>query len=112
MIPSVTAVTPDDTSQADDVQKAQRDPAAFAALYRRYLTPIYRYVYSRVGNRNDAEDLTSQVFTILFGVQNTVAKYWSIKWNIGSRNCCTKRLNKSGWLLRHWQSCPIMYICL
>jgi RNA polymerase sigma-70 factor, ECF subfamily len=63
MIPSVTAVTPDDTPEAGDVQKAQRDPAAFAALYRRYVTPIYRYVYSRVGNRNDAEDLTSQVFT-------------------------------------------------
>jgi RNA polymerase sigma-70 factor, ECF subfamily len=63
MIPSLTAVTPDDTPEAGDVQKAQRDPAAFAALYRRYVTPIYRYVYSRVGNRNDADDLTSQVFT-------------------------------------------------
>lgn len=45
------------------VQAARRDPAAFAALYRRYVTPIYRYLYSRVGLRADAEDLTGQTFT-------------------------------------------------
>lgn len=45
------------------VKTAQRDPAAFAALYRRYVTPIYRYLYSRVGSAADAEDLTAQVFT-------------------------------------------------
>jgi RNA polymerase sigma factor (sigma-70 family) len=41
---------------------ARRDPAAFAALYRRYVTPIYRYLYSRVGEAAAAEDLTAQVF--------------------------------------------------
>lgn len=56
-------ISSEDTLEAGEVQKAQRDPAAFAALYRRYVAPIYRYVYSRLGNRNDAEDLTSQVFT-------------------------------------------------
>ena len=45
------------------VKAARRDPAAFATLYRRYVTPIYRYLYSRVGNGADAEDLTAQVFT-------------------------------------------------
>jgi len=44
------------------VRAARRDPAAFAALYRRYVTPIYRYLYSRVGNAADAEDLTTQTF--------------------------------------------------
>ena len=44
------------------VEASRRDPAAFAALYRRYVTSIYRYVYSRVGGRSAAEDLTSQVF--------------------------------------------------
>ncbi|MBD2102676.1 RNA polymerase sigma factor [Leptolyngbya sp. FACHB-261] len=44
------------------VQDAQRDPAAFAELYRRYLNPIYRYQMARVGNTHDAQDLTAQTF--------------------------------------------------
>ena len=44
------------------VRAARHDLAAFAQLYRRHIGPIYRYLYSRVGNRPDAEDLTSQVF--------------------------------------------------
>lgn len=44
------------------VAAAQRQPAAFDALYRRYVGPIYRYVRGRVGNQLDAEDLTAQVF--------------------------------------------------
>ena len=44
------------------VKAAQRDPAAFIALYRRYVTPVYRYLYNHVGNPADAQDLTAQVF--------------------------------------------------
>lgn len=32
------------------------------ALYERYCSAIYRFIYSKVGNREEAEDLTSQVF--------------------------------------------------
>ncbi len=35
---------------------------AFQSLYQEYLGPIYRYVYGKVGNHEEAEDLTSQVF--------------------------------------------------
>lgn len=45
------------------VQQAQCSPTAFAALYRRYVTRVYRYLYSRVGQAIEAEDLTAQTFT-------------------------------------------------
>lgn len=44
------------------VETARRDPEAFAALYRQYLTPVYRYLLRRSSNVHDAEDLTAQVF--------------------------------------------------
>ncbi len=39
------------------------DPQTFAALYRQYLPAVFRYLYRRVGNAADAEDLTAQTFT-------------------------------------------------
>jgi len=45
------------------VEQARQDPDAFAALYRRYLTPVYRYLLVRLGDPQDAEDITSRVFT-------------------------------------------------
>ena len=44
------------------VEAARGDPAAFTSLYRRYVTPVYRYLCQRVGSPAEAEDLTSQVF--------------------------------------------------
>lgn len=35
---------------------------AFGELYSRYMTPIYRYVYYRTNNAEDAEDLTETIF--------------------------------------------------
>jgi len=51
-------------SITDDVLigQIQADPKQFAPLYRRYASRVYRYLYGRVGNRTDAEDLTAQVF--------------------------------------------------
>jgi RNA polymerase sigma-70 factor, ECF subfamily len=31
-------------------------------IFARYGDPVYRFLYSRLGNREDAEDLTSEVF--------------------------------------------------
>ncbi|MFW6136076.1 MAG: RNA polymerase sigma factor [Chloroflexota bacterium] len=45
------------------MRAARRDRSAFAALYHRYVDRIYRYVYSRVGRKADAEDLTARIFT-------------------------------------------------
>ena len=44
------------------VEAARHDPQAFAALYRRYLTPVYRYLLHRLNDVHDAEDLSAQVF--------------------------------------------------
>jgi RNA polymerase sigma-70 factor (ECF subfamily) len=44
------------------VRLAQADPRAFADLYDRYVDPIYRYCYRRLGNVAAAEDATSTTF--------------------------------------------------
>jgi RNA polymerase sigma-70 factor, ECF subfamily len=44
------------------IEAAAGDPAAFSALYRTYVRSIYRYIFYRVGDAREAEDLTSQVF--------------------------------------------------
>ena len=41
---------------------AKDDQAAFGVLYERYVTKIYKYIYYRTGNHQDAEDLTAAVF--------------------------------------------------
>src|SRR6266487_2477622 len=43
-------------------QFAPLDRQEFQSLYRENLGPIYRYVYSKVRNREEAEDLTSHIF--------------------------------------------------
>jgi RNA polymerase sigma-70 factor (ECF subfamily) len=42
--------------------QARSDAQAFAELYRRYVTRVYRYHMAHTGNVHDAEDLTSQTF--------------------------------------------------
>jgi len=39
-----------------------RTPPDLEQVFSRYLDPVFRFLYSRVGNREDAEDLTSEVF--------------------------------------------------
>lgn len=69
-------------------------PGRFEEIYDTHVVPIHRFVYARVGNRPDAEDLTAQVFmraleqleldrpagqisAWLYRVaQNAVADYW------------------------------------
>lgn len=43
-------------------QQARTDAEAFAELYRRHVTGVYRYHMAHTGNVKDAEDLTSQTF--------------------------------------------------
>lgn len=54
-------VTITDTDEAL-IAQAKRDPAAFGLLYERYVTQVYNYVFHRLGNTHEAEDITAKVF--------------------------------------------------
>lgn len=48
------------------IKAAREDPKAFGALYQRHVEQVFRYLYSRVGNIHEAEDLTAQTFLAAF----------------------------------------------
>jgi RNA polymerase sigma-70 factor (ECF subfamily) len=48
--------------EAEKVSAAQKDASAFEQLYLDYADQVFRYLYSQVGQRVEAEDLASQTF--------------------------------------------------
>lgn len=44
------------------IERAKVDTEAFGQLYERYVDRIYNYVYYRMGDPAEAEDLTSKIF--------------------------------------------------
>jgi RNA polymerase sigma-70 factor, ECF subfamily len=85
----------------------------FQTFYRENLGLIYRYVYSKVGNREEAEDLTSQIFIKavrgvdtergaqsmqkwLFQVaRTTIADYWRLYYRVSASSL--DELLEAGW---------------
>jgi RNA polymerase sigma-70 factor, ECF subfamily len=59
---TLMAIHPQEQDESDLARQAFHDVEAFAELYRRNLTRVYRYHMAHVGNARDAEDLTSQTF--------------------------------------------------
>jgi RNA polymerase sigma-70 factor, ECF subfamily len=52
-------------NEADErllVEAARRDPSRFAELYELHFTRVYAYVARRTENRQEAEDITAEVF--------------------------------------------------
>ncbi len=114
---------PGETSAMEVKQNAQPEPAAlgndhvqaeeFKALYQQNLGSIYRYVYSKVGNREEAEDITSQIFMKavhgidrrrgteaiqkwLFQVaRTTIADYWRARYRLTTSSL--EELLDAGW---------------
>ena len=78
------------------VEAAQRDPRRFAELYELHFHRVYAYVVRRVGRREEAEDVTSEVF------HHALAKIGSYEW---------RGVPFSAWLIRiaanaitdHWR---------
>ena len=55
-----------ESDELELIQAARQDPAIFGELYKRYVERVYRYLYSRIGNVHEAEDLTAQTFLAAF----------------------------------------------
>lgn len=75
-----------DENTADDVlaRAAAHHAEAFVILYRRYLQRVYSYLLSRVGNVQDAQDLTSQTFiAALQSIKTFSPRYTFAAWLIG-----------------------------
>jgi RNA polymerase sigma-70 factor (ECF subfamily) len=51
-----------DTAERRAIEAAQKDPARFAELYENNFGRVYAFVARRVPDRNEAEDVTSEVF--------------------------------------------------
>ncbi len=51
-----------DEEELNLIERAKTEPEAFGNLYERYVDRIYSYIYYRVGNSAEAEDLTARVF--------------------------------------------------
>jgi RNA polymerase sigma-70 factor, ECF subfamily len=55
--------------ELDELEKikiARQDPQAFGELYKLYVEQVFRYLYSRIGNVHEAEDITAQAFLTAF----------------------------------------------
>jgi RNA polymerase sigma-70 factor (ECF subfamily) len=50
------------TAKATTWRTTADEPPDLEQVFAKYVDPIHRFIYSRVGNREDAEDLTSEVF--------------------------------------------------
>jgi RNA polymerase sigma-70 factor (ECF subfamily) len=59
---SAKEVHPNSERERRLVESAQRDPARFGDLYEHYFELVYAYVVRRTRDRNEAEDLTAEVF--------------------------------------------------
>ena len=64
------------------VAKAQKDAQAFGELYELYIDRIYSYVYSRVQNAQDAEDLTARIFYRAAGPPGSVRGQGAALWRM------------------------------
>ncbi|MBS1583174.1 MAG: sigma-70 family RNA polymerase sigma factor [Bacteroidetes bacterium] len=51
-----------DLTETEEIARAQRDAQAFAPLYERHFTTVFRFIHRRAGSRELTADLTQQTF--------------------------------------------------
>jgi RNA polymerase sigma-70 factor (ECF subfamily) len=66
------AIRPTGVSERDDAElrlarDAVKDRSAFAVIYERHRTPVYRYLRARTATDEDAQDLTATTFERAMG---------------------------------------------
>jgi RNA polymerase sigma-70 factor (ECF subfamily) len=100
-------------TDAASAERTAAEAQAFQTFYQENLGLIYRYVYSKVGNREEAEDITSQIFIKavrgvdtergplslqkwLFQVaRTTIADYWRAHYRVATSSL--DELLEAGW---------------
>jgi RNA polymerase sigma-70 factor (ECF subfamily) len=65
-IPSASEKIDREMEERKLIRAARQDPKAFGGLYLQYVEQVFRYLYSRVGNVHEAEDITAQTFLAAF----------------------------------------------
>lgn len=66
-------------SPAHDDQPVRREPQALGAIYERYAPGIYRYIYHRVGDAEQARDVQGEVFLrMVEGIDRYEDRGWPI----------------------------------
>jgi RNA polymerase sigma factor (sigma-70 family) len=102
--PTGVAWMPDETSDADVIEKSRREPERFAVIFDRYFPQIHRYVASRLGH-SAADDVAAETFLTAFDRRG--------RYDLG-------RPKASAWLYgiathligRHWRAEERMYRAL
>jgi RNA polymerase sigma-70 factor (ECF subfamily) len=55
-------ISPEGGDERALIEAAQRDPRRFSELYQRHFDRVYAFLARRAGGRDEAEDLTAEVF--------------------------------------------------
>lgn len=90
------------------IERARRDRAAFATLYRLHHSAIARYLHRRIGDNHIAEDLASDVFLAAlkgmprFTYRNIPIRAWLYRIATNSANRWAKRHQRAA--IRQWKA--------
>ena len=94
------------SDRAPDVEAVRRvlegDQAAFGEIYHSYFRRIFAYTLKRVGDPNEAEDLTQETFTQLYrSLKSYQGRSSLLTWTVGiAHNVCSRYFrHRSRWMV-------------